>query len=212
MTINLELVPSWRHAWKWFSNWATGLLGVLLAIQQAAPSIESMPGLEAFVQSPAYKTAMLLNVPLILALRLLHQPIKVVDPAPDQPAPTDEGAVNPMTLYDPSAPMPTNLADMMTAFFKEYPGMNDNTKRILNAIPSLVIQTEQAFHGVGNGADKAAAVTSIVAGALPTGDSEGMQRAQLVMNMAVMFYNMVHPLFQKNSAINAAATVLAPKG
>lgn len=81
MRFTFNLVPNWQTAYKWLSVQAAALLGVLLSIQAALPTLDGHPELESITQSGWYHSATAVLAFLIIVLRLIHQPLQTPPPA-----------------------------------------------------------------------------------------------------------------------------------
>ena len=227
MNLRIDLVHGWQRAYRWFSIQAAVALVVVSAVRETAQQlVDGVPALEWVAHAHWYPPTMIVLGSLAALLRLVHQPAvaaaappATIDPDAETTAASARIAAGlaPIAAHVPTAvptAVPTDPAALLQAAILNLgidTTMSPIFRNILARIPQLVIDTEAAFKGTpGSGADKAATVTSIVAAALPADASDGMAKAQAIMQMAVAFFNATHPLFQKPGASTITAAFPAP--
>ena len=213
MILRLDLVHGWQRAYRWFSVQAAIAIVVISTVRETAQHIvDTVPELEWLAHAHWYPQTMTVLGVLAAVLRVIPQP-KVTAPAEPSGAQTLDVPATPASPAPPASATLDPAAILRAAILNL--GMDTTMspifRNILARIPQLVIDVESAFKGTpGSGADKAAVVTSIVASALPADASDGMAKAQAIMQMAVMFFNYTHPLFQKPGASTITAAFPAP--
>ena len=153
--MTLQLVPTWRKAYTWFSMWASVVLGVLVFTQTISQWADAQSSLALITHTDWYHTIEAINVALIPLLRLVHQPV-VTDstlavaapPVPSTPA------AGPVLLESP-----------MNAVWTAVIG--DLLNEALPVIANYVAQAQIAAPPATPNAQKNAAVTAGVLQAVP---------------------------------------------
>lgn len=85
MKLRIALVPSWRHAHKWFSMQCAAVLVVLGAVQTVAQQVESSSYLADVTRQTWYHATMTVVAALTIFMRLVHQPVAEVSQEEGRP-------------------------------------------------------------------------------------------------------------------------------
>lgn len=177
--MTLQLVPTWRRAYRWFSVQAAVLLVVVSAVREGAQQlVDSVPSLGFIAHAHWYPPTMIVLGSLAALLRLVHQPVE------------QDAAVPVVYVHQP-----------------EGNTMNANFSALFNFALKAIIGVQQLSSAQPTalaGPDKKAAVVAIAQASVDPTDTSTVGTILSMIDPIVAALNAYHPLFAKPAAPDPA--------